>query len=146
MEQDETPMSKKVIVDNEFITLWCDPEAGIVSHEFHKPIAGSALRDALQAGLKEMRRVGATKWLSDDRKGHVLPEEDCVWGMESWYREVIAAGWKYWAIIPPNTPLGQLTAQRLIDDFGREGLRVKVFSAPHLAEQWLQNCEHDIFM
>jgi hypothetical protein len=43
---------------------------------------GKDFRDALMSGVEAMKRYGANKWLSDDRKNPVLNSDDRQWG--SW--------------------------------------------------------------
>ena len=136
-------MAKSVVFDNDFITVWCDQENGIVSHEMHKPTSGQVLHDALEAGLEAFCRVGATKWLSDDRMSGVLPEEDFEWGTGGWEDRVIAAGWKYWAMVPPASCREQMCSQRLIDIYASAGVVARAFSDPQMAEQWLIECALD---
>ena len=68
-------MSKTVVVDNEYITLECFPEKGLMAHTIHKPVPDQLLRDVLNAGTEMLAKHGAYKWLSDDRKnGPLTPE------------------------------------------------------------------------
>ena len=61
-------MSLITILDNEYVTLWYHPDKQIIHHQFHKFLYGQAFRDAMNAGTEAMKKYGAHKWLSDDRK------------------------------------------------------------------------------
>lgn len=133
-------MPRSPVIDNENITVWDDAEKQMVSHCFHRPTTGANFREALLAGVELMRRKGYTKWLSDDRLNLNFPEEDIQWILEVWRGRAVAAGWKFWALVPPEDMHGQMDMQALIDDFGKVGVIVRVFSDPELGLIWLQNC------
>lgn len=131
------------VIDNDNITVWGDTERQMVAHCFHRPTTGAAFREALLAGVELLRRHGYRKWLSDDRRNLNFPKEDIRWIFEIWRGLAVAAGWRYWALVPPEDMVGQMDMQMLIDDFGQSGVIVKVFSDPDLGAQWLQRCAED---
>jgi hypothetical protein len=61
-------MSVITIEQNDYATMYYHPESKIVHHEFHKFIYGDVFRAFLLKGTETMKKYGATKWLSDDRK------------------------------------------------------------------------------
>jgi hypothetical protein len=127
------------IIDNEFATLWFHPETKIVHHQFHKPIGGQSFRDVLDKGLEAFQEANAQKWLSDDRGNSALSPEDSDWGINNWAPRVIAAGWKYWAIVMPEKVIGQMNMQRFMKIYSEQGVSVRVFSDPDEAMQWLES-------
>ncbi len=126
-----------VALENEYITLECDPEAGIVRHTMHRFVISAAFREAMERGLDLMREHGATKWLSDDRQNGPLSNDDLDWGLHEWRPRAIAAGLAYWAIVLPEAVLGNQRARRIVEAERRRGLAVEVFAEPGAARRWL---------
>lgn len=134
-------MSKTVVLDKEYATLWYYPETHIVHHQFHKFIYGAPFREVLETGLKVFAEKGAHKWLSDDRKNSALPTEDLVWGLEDWSKRTFDAGWKYWAIVMPDKIAGQLNMNRILKQYIERGLTVQVFEDSDEALRWLESVQ-----
>lgn len=128
-----------IICQNESITVWHDPQNGIVKHRMHKWTRGEDFRAALTAGAEAMEKHRATKWLSDDRSNLVLPDEDEAWAKTVWFPRVKAAGWKYWAIVKPEKLVATLNMQRFAEEFGKLGVEAALFSDVHEAEKWLRS-------
>jgi len=55
-----------------------------------------------------------------------------------WAPQAIAAGWRYWALLPPEQALGQANMTRLVEAYGRRGVVVEIFSDPAKAHLWLK--------
>ena len=132
-------MEKKVILDNEFMTLWYHPDKKIIHHEFHKFTQGETLRDCLSAGAEQMEFKGAQKWLSDDRKNTVVGEDDMKWTSTVWRPRVIKAGWKYWALVLPEKVLGERSMKRLADDMRGFGVEVYLCNDSDQGLKWLKS-------
>jgi len=131
-------MSKRVVLENEFVYLWYHPEARIVHHQFRKFMWGEPFREVLNEGLKVFMREGATKWLSDDRQNSALSKADTEWSMSDWFPRVIKAGWKHWAIVLPQNVIGQMNMARIISTYSEKGITVGVFDNPGPAFEWLK--------
>lgn len=132
-------MSQTLIEKNDFATLWYHPEKKIVHHEFYKFIYGEVLRAFLLKGTETMKKNGATKWLSDDRKNPVLKSEDMTWGETNWFPQTLQAGWKYWAIVQPEGAIAKMNMDKLIKMYGEAGVTAKYFSNPDEALKWLED-------
>jgi hypothetical protein len=132
-------VDKITIIDNEYITLWCYPEKKIIHHKFHKFIHRQAFRDGLNAGCEAMEKYGAEKWLSDDRLNAALPQADVEWSRTDWFPRVMKAGWKYWALLPPEKIIGQMNMDRIVRDYSEKGLTVKIFTDLDEAMTWLES-------
>lgn len=131
-------MSANIIIDNEYATLCYYPEHGIIHHTFHKPIGGQPFRDVLLNGLKTMQANKASKWLSDDRANQALPPEDSTWGTDVWFPQVQAAGWKFWALVVPESIIGRLNMKEFVESYSEKGIRIMVFTDPDKALKWLK--------
>lgn len=129
-------MSEQIVFKSESAVLRYHSE-GIVHHEFLKRMVGKDFRDVLDKGAQQLVVHRATKWLSDDRKNTVLEEADEKWAQTDWFPRVVAAGWKYWAIVNPEKAVGQLQMNRHAKTFELGGIKVAMFKDPKAAMAWL---------
>jgi len=134
-------MSRVTIVDNEYITVEYVPEKKMIHHTIHKPVGGQLFRDALNAGTEALRKHGACKWLSDDRKNGPLSREDAEWGFNDWNLRTIQAGWKYWALVVPPEVAAAGSLVPTMGDLFKLGLRMMVFTDLEAASEWLDGLE-----
>jgi hypothetical protein len=135
----EHRMPPIMVLDTPQITVRYYPENKIVHHEMHQYTHGKDFRDALMAGLDAMKRNGARKWLSDDRKNPVFNADDQQWAREVWSPAVIKAGWKYWAIVEPERALARARMEERAERYSQLGVTVKTFSDPEEALKWLKS-------
>ncbi len=126
-----------VALENEYVTVVCDPEAGIVEHVTHRFLVSEAFRQALLLGLELMREHGATKWLSDERLNGAISNEDVEWGATVWRPRAVALGLTCWAVVLPRSAFGSLRARRIVEEERRWGLTCEVFEEPDAARRWL---------
>lgn len=132
-------MSKVVIDDNGLATMWYHPEKKIIHHEFKKFMSGDIFHAFLLKGTAAMKKYGAKKWLSDDRKNPVLTTEDITWGQTNWFPQTVAAGWKYWAIIQPEAAIAKMNLTKIVKQYGEAGIEARYFSDPDEALKWLES-------
>jgi hypothetical protein len=132
-------MSKITILDNECATLWFYPESKIVHHEIKKFIFGQQLRELFNQGYETLKKNNAQKWLSDDRNNGPLNDEDSAWCQNDWFPRVVAAGWKFWAIVMPKKVIGVMNMRKFTEDYAKAGVIVNVFSDPEEALKWLKS-------
>jgi hypothetical protein len=132
-------MSRITLVENEYITLEYLTDKKIIYHTIHKPIGSQALRAALNTGTEALKKYGACKWLSDDRKNGPLAREDAEWGFNDWNPRTIAAGWKYWANVVPTDVASAGTLTPTMNALYDMGLRMMVFDNLEEAMEWLDS-------
>ena len=132
--------SPLIIVDNEFITLRYLPDKKIIYHTVHKPIESRLFMAAWDAGSEVLRKNGACKWLSDDRKIGPFGDE-LVAGRKEWGAGLIAAGWKYWANVVPEETAAARKLVPVVDTLFDLGLHMMVSTNLDEAFQWLENVE-----
>lgn len=130
-------MSATTIIQNDQITIWYHPDKKVIHHQMHKYTHGQMFREALTAGAAAMRKYHARKWLSDDRNNPVLTPEDLQWSFEVWEPQILAAGWKYWAIVQPERVVAKLRMDKLAERYSTKGVTVQLFSDPDEAMNWL---------
>lgn len=74
----------EIIYDSEYITVLYHPETNMIHHTIHKTVPFPILTEATDAGTEALRRYGATKWLSDDRKNTALSQESLEYALSDW--------------------------------------------------------------
>lgn len=128
---------KLTVLDNEFITIWCYPQKGIIHHQFHQYAFGDAFRELLMTGADAFEANQCAKWLSDDRNfGAILPE-DKAWGDAVWRPKILNAGWKYWSMVLPEKMTGKMNIQKLVIEYSALGVSTKLHDDPNEALKWL---------
>ncbi len=132
-------MKQETILETDYATLWYYPEAKIIHHKFHKFIHGERFREVLSTGLEIFEKDGAQKWLSDDRNNSTLTAADSDWAVNVWTPRVLAAGWKYWAIVLPDKVVGKMNMQRYIEQNAELGVTVDIFDDTDEALKWLES-------
>lgn len=130
-------MSTRILWQSPKITVWHHPDARLVHHEIHQYCYGDAFRDALTAGAEALALHRADRWLSDDRRNGPVSPEDDAWINSTWFPRATAAGWRYWALVPPTAMVGQMNVARTAKLFEQHGLVVRTFTTPELAMVWL---------
>jgi hypothetical protein len=128
----------KVIIENATISLYYYPATKIVHHEFRRFTQGENFRSVLEQGLEIFKTHNACKWLSDDRGNTAITPADAEWALTNWAPRVIAAGWKYWAVVLPENTIGQMNMRRWLKTYADRGVTAEVFSNPRQALLWLE--------
>jgi hypothetical protein len=132
------PMSKIVILDNDYVSMWAYPERKMIHHAAKQYLHGPAFRDALSKGTDALKLYKATKWLSNDSLTSAVPKEDEEWGKQVWFPRTKALGWKHWAIVPPKKVIGSLNIERIGREFSEHGINTRVFADADEAMTWLE--------
>ena len=140
-EVKQEAMQKVVLFEDEFMTVWYDPQHKFIQHVVHKPVEGWPLRNALLAGSEALKKYGATKWLSDDRLNGPITDADREWGIENWNIPTINAGWKYWALVVPTAVVAAGSMVPVMSHWYELGLRMMVFDNLEKAIEWLDSME-----
>jgi hypothetical protein len=130
---------RKVVFDHPKISVWCYPEKGIVHHQVHAHVYGKVFYEALTKGIKALEDCRGTKWLSDDRQNGPLPPTDLEWADKIWFPETVRAGWKYWALVQPESAVGQMNIRRHIQLYENRGITVEILATPEAAMEWLES-------
>ena len=132
-----TPMRGQALIETPFATLWYYPAERIVHHQIHKFIFGAAFRDLLMKGAELLKANGATKWVSDDRNNSALSAEDKAWADTCWRPLALSSGWKTWAIVQPESIVGQMNIRRIVQAEEVRSLEIQVFTSPEDALAWI---------
>ena len=130
-------MSKTSIFDNDSMAIFYYPDKKILVQETLKFATSEERREALGEGLKIIERDRVTKWLTNNKSGSAIPEEDFDWGINEWFPRAIKAGLKYWAVILPEKAVGKLSGKKMLDGALKHGISIKTFQTEEDALKWL---------
>jgi hypothetical protein len=133
----ELYMTKELIFEDEYFSLWYHQETKIIHHKFHKYVFGQPFRDCLIKGLEQLQKTNAQKWLSDDRNNSALSPEDAKWAEEFWAPKTRESGWKHWAVVLPEAVVGKLNIKQFVRSNAENGINVKAFTDSDSAIEWL---------
>ena len=130
-------MSKIELLSNEHVALWFHTDQKIVHHEIRGFAPSREFRNLLTRGAELIEQHHAQKWLSDDTRSSPIRTEDYHWGDTVWAPRVIAAGFKYWAIVLPNKAVAQIQMQRFCEEYRARGVTVELFEKADRGLAWL---------
>lgn len=134
-------MSTITLIDNQYVTLWFHEDTGIVHHVYRRGIGGDYLKQALMRGADYLVERKAFKWLSDNRDIDGVTDEEAQWIDTVWLPRAMAAGWRYWALVVPESVMGRMNMIQFIESFASRGVMVRVFTDPDKAMEWLINAD-----
>lgn len=140
------------ILDTDSYTLVYHEADKIVHHTIKPPIEHDSTRDKhkgrvmskwqrlLTVGTEVLIENGATKWIADNRAltGQV-PPDDQVWIQDTWQPYAVSKGWKYWALVVPETLVGQADMVKYVESVYERGIRTTVYSNLDEAFAWLRS-------
>ena len=92
----------------------------------------------METGVEHLIKNGAFKWLSDDRAFGAMSKEDTEWGITVWAPKAAAAGWRFWAIVLPQSIIGKLGSEKMIEYYSGLGVTVKIFTDADEGMAWLE--------
>ena len=130
-------MSKTPIFDNNSMAIFYYTDKKILVQETLKFATSEERREALGEGLKIIERDRVTKWLTNNKSGSAIPQEDIDWGINEWFPRAIKAGLKYWAVILPEKAVGKLSGKKMVEALIARGITVKTFQTEEDAVNWL---------
>ncbi|MEM6280890.1 MAG: hypothetical protein AAF787_01750 [Chloroflexota bacterium] len=134
-------MSTITVIDNEHVVLYYHQHTKIIHHVYQPTIHGEYIKEQLNRGVELLKEHGAQKWLSDNHLFNDLPAEDSEWINTVWLPAAIEAGWKYWALVVPETDMGRMNMVQFINTFSEMGVKARVFVDPDKAMEWLIEIE-----
>jgi hypothetical protein len=131
-------MSTLIIARDATAILFYHPSSKIIHHQFGRDLTSDDLRDVLNRGVDLLKEHGATKWLSDNRAIEPHSKEDSDWVNSNWLPRAIAAGWKFWALVVPDSTKARMNMREFVEEFYNRGVRVMVFIDIEEAMHWLE--------
>lgn len=130
-------MAYQTVIENEWATIRYNDAERYLYHTFHKPITGEPFRTVMNAGLAFLEQHKVGKWLSDDRLNGDFTPEDIEFALADWGPRAAAAGWKYWALVVPESLAGRESMSSIIMAFAQLGVRMMVFTDLDKAKAWV---------
>ena len=130
-------MPKIIISENDYTTLFYHTSRRIIHYVIHRSVFGDCYREGMLKGVDLLRKHGARKWLSDCRNGGAVLSDDVEWSRSEFYPKAVMAGWKYWAVVPPEKMVGQLSMKRLAGYFDHPDFKTEFFTDEEKALAWL---------
>lgn len=130
-------MGTRTILTNDFVTVRYNDDGGYVYHTFHQATGGQTFKDIFNTALDELIKQKGTKWLSDDRKNPELGQAEIEFAVTDWGPRAADAGWKFWALVVPESIAGRASMQAIVETFYNLGVRVMIFTDLESAEKWL---------
>jgi len=125
------------VFKNDQMTVFYHQTEKIIHHVMNGQVYGQPFHDAILAATNTMIVNHAIKWLSDDRLNPMLKPTDQKWVNEEWQPKILAAGWKYWALILPAEAAGKLRMGVMAEQYKKLGVTVNIFSDPDEGFKWL---------
>lgn len=132
-----TTETRITVFDTENVTVWVYPEKGILHHQFHQYCYGDTFREILMTALEAFKTNGCSKWLSDDKYFGALLPKDKKWGDEVWRPQMLASGWKYWAMVLPEKVTGKMNIKKMVQEYELLGVTTSFHQEPETAYEWL---------
>ncbi len=137
-------MTQVTLLDNDYITLYYHEDKQLVHHVYKNGIYGEFLYEGLNVGTEKLIETGAYKWLSDNRAIDGVTDDESAWINEDWLPRTIAAGWKYWALVVPETAMAQMNMVQFIESFSQQGVTVRVFPDDAQAMEWITSVDEGL--
>ena len=133
-----------VYFENEFVTLYWNPRLRAVGTWFRPAPLGEGWRGtetiklALEKGLDLIREHKATRWIADTRDMPVMPPEAQAWCTEDWWPRALEAGFRWLAILLPNSIIAKLAIDEAIAaSVEHQESESRYFGSADAAKAWL---------
>lgn len=137
----------KLLYEHPLIHVWIHERRKVVHHRINRPILAeelSVIQEAFTCGAEALKAHKATKWLSDDRTQLVMPSEVQEWCQTVWFPTTRSFGWKYWAMIQPESAVAKLFVGRLMAMMPSQGITAQTFSDVPDALVWLDKFDSSV--
>lgn len=132
-------MSATTILSNRYYDLLFHEDIGLIHHIYKPPMSSDQVAELLSAGTDLMEQYGATKWLSDNRQlVNAFSDEVAEWVNNVWLPRTINAGWKYWAMVVPESLIGRADHVKYVESFHDMGIWVTVHTEVEPAIKWIE--------
>jgi len=130
-------MPYDIIIKNQYATVRYETDHKYMYHTFHKPISGQVFRQTMNTALDVLIEKQAIKWLSDDRNNGEFTAADIDFSINEWGPRAAKNGWRYWALVVPESIVGQIGMLDITNTFNNFGVNLTIFSDLEKARQWL---------
>lgn len=104
-----------VYFDQPWLTIHWDEPTQVIWLEWKGYAEGAEFRSSLEQGLLLMRKMGASRWLTDLRRAGPVSQADQKWGNEDWFPRVTAAGLRFMAMVSPQSAVSRLSMKQILN-------------------------------
>mgnify|MGYP003531402513 CR=1 FL=1 len=133
-------MSTVTVVSNQYYDLLFHEDIKLVHHIYKPAMSSAQVKELLTAGTDLMEKYGATKWLSDNRQlVNTFSDDVAQWVNNVWLPRTIKAGWKYWAMVVPESVIGRADHVKYVESFYNTGIWVTVYTDVESAMKWIES-------
>ncbi len=132
----------KIIAETPQYTLGIHEDPLIIHHTLTEKVDDYGLREVLLLGKDLLEAHGVERWVSDNRQVQIeFSPESLEWVETEWQPEVIAKGWKYWALVIPEQFYAQLDHMSYIESNYEKGIWVTLHTDVDAALKWARNAD-----
>ncbi len=125
------------VFERPYVTIHWDKVNNVVIAEWKDFVMGDNAREALDVGLNQVIKTGATRWLSDTRKLGVLTEPDKKWVVNDWFPRALGAGLNLMATVLSEKSVAQLGVSKIMKKAATDQLQQANFETVEDAHEWL---------
>ncbi len=126
-----------IILDNNQVTLKYEKENDLLHDVYKADITFETIQTSLNKGLDLIKAHDIHKWLTDTRAIGGFGKDGAAWVINEWAPGAVEAGWKYWALVVPESMEGRAAMMQFMGTFAEKGVNVRVFTSEPPAREWL---------
>ncbi|AHF99132.1 hypothetical protein HALLA_10030 [Halostagnicola larsenii XH-48] len=124
--------------ESDELTIEWDPTIETVVMNWHAFAKGDAYRNGLDKGLELVEDKGATNWLADLRDLGTVTQEDQEWTQNEWHPRAFDTTLSNIAVLQPESVVANMSVGDLVEEFGSNDNKSRIFSDRDEAESWLE--------
>jgi hypothetical protein len=133
-------MTTTTVLSNKYFDLLFHEDTKIIHHIYKPLMSSDQLKELLSAGTDLMEKYRSTKWISDNRQlVNTFSDEAAQWVNNVWLPRTVKAGWKYWAMVVPDSVIGRADHIKYVESFHNTGIWVTVYTTVEPAMDWLES-------
>lgn len=124
--------------ESDELTIEWEPTIEAVVMDWHAFAKGEAYRNGLDKGLELVEDKGATNWLADLRDLGTVTQEDQEWTQNEWHPRAFETTLSNIAVLQPESVVANMSVDDLVEEFGSNDNKSRIFSDRDEAESWLE--------
>ncbi|GAB7017845.1 hypothetical protein [Halostagnicola bangensis] len=125
--------------ESDALTIEWESTIDAVVMDWHNFAKGDQYREGLEKGLELVEEKRAENWLADLRDLGTVTQEDQEWTQEEWHPRAFETSLSTIAVIQPESVVANMSVENLVQEFGSNENKSRIFSDRAEAESWLKN-------
>ncbi|MDJ1430561.1 hypothetical protein [Halostagnicola sp. A-GB9-2] len=125
--------------ESDALTIEWESTIDAVVMDWHNFAKGDQYREGLEKGLELVEEKRAENWLADLRDLGTVTQEDQEWTQEEWHPRAFETSLSTIAVIQPESVVANMSVENLVQEFGSNENKSRIFSDRDEAESWLKN-------